>query len=314
MPPIRRVSGPHVAQPPQPTVEPEPVVPHRPAPQDRLDASRLTREPDVVLRGNGPGWEDPAPAANHAGASATTFSGPLFRNGASPADAEQGSLGDCYFVAGMASLAAAMPDAVMRAMRPMDDGSVEVTFHERDVVSGQFHPVKIRVDAELYARGDSPLYGKAKGDKQSMELWFPLMEKAWATWKGGYDTVGKGGVQNQVFEAVLGRPAGWWEMGPQSDPQQVWDTIQVTLENKLPLGAATLSLDDGRYANTGVYANHGYSVLGAEEVNGERFVTLRNPWGSGEPRNGDGADDGVFKLKLDDFQKLFGQLQFTLLQ
>lgn len=145
-----------------------------------------------------------------------------------------------------------------------------------------------------------------------MELWFPLVEKAWATWKGGYEAVGRGGVQNQVFEAVLGRPAGWLAVSEQSAPDGVWDTMQATLKAGLPLGAATHNVDDGRYANTGVHANHGYTVLAAELEQGQRVVTLRNPWGEGEPR-GDGVDDGVFKLRLDEFQRLYGQLQFALL-
>lgn len=32
----------------------------------------------------------------------------------------------------------------------------------------------------------------------------------------------------------------------------------------------------------GLYSNHAYAVLHAREVNGKRFVVLRNPWGKGE--------------------------------
>jgi hypothetical protein len=137
------------------------------------------------------------------------------------------------------------------------------------------------------------------------------VEKAYATWKGGYEVVGRGGVQNQLFEAVLGRPAGWLAVSESSDPEAVWGTIRATLEAGLPIGAATHNVDDGRYANTGVHANHGYSLLGTEVEGSERYVVLRNPWGEGEPR-GNGVDDGVFRLKLDEFVKLYGQLQFTL--
>lgn len=268
---------------------------------------------DLFLTGHGPGWMDPQAAAVHGGARVGRYTGPLFRDGPSPGDVQQGELGNCYFGGALAGLAAVAPQAVRDLIRPSGDGSAIITFHGRDPVTGQFQPVEIRVDPELYeARPGQPIYGRAAGDRDSMELWFPLVEKAWATWKGGYEAIGQGGVQNAVFEAVLGRPAGWMAISPTTAPEAVWGTIQATLQAGLPLGAATESVDDGRYANSGVYADHGYSVLGAEvDAQGEKVVVLRNPWGKGEPL-GDGVDDGVFRMKLPDFIRLYSQLQFPL--
>lgn len=267
---------------------------------------------DVYLRGSGPGWVDPDAATVDRAPAVALYTGPLFKDEPSPGDVQQGQLGDCYVCAALAGLAAANPQFIRELIKPAPDGSADVTFHERDVVTGEFRPVVIHVDAELYeSRYGGALYGHAKGDRASMELWFPLVEKAYATWRGGYEAVGRGGVQNQIFEGVLGRPAGWLAVDETSDRDAVWGTMQATLQAGLPLGAATHSVDDGRYANTGVHANHGYSVLGTEQSGSERFVVLRNPWGEGEPR-GDGVDDGVFRLKLDDFVKLYGQLQFSL--
>ncbi len=322
---MRRPSGPPPRPPlssaspvaPQPLARkvssPDGLEPRAPKQLVTLDVPVQPRSSDdVYLAGSGPGWVDPAPAQVDRAPPVALYTGPLFKDGPSPADVQQGQLGDCYMCAAMAGLAATNPKAVRELIKPRPDGSADVTFYERDVVSGQFHPVVIHVDAELYeSRGGEVLYGHAKGERGSMELWFPLVEKAYAQWKGGYETVGLGGVQNELFEAVLGRPAGWLAIGEQSDREAVWGTIQATLQAGLPIGAATQSFDDGRYANTGVHANHGYSVLGTEQQGAERFVVLRNPWGEGEPR-GDGVDDGVFRLELEDFVKLYGQLQFTL--
>ena len=69
---------------------------------------------------------------------------------------------------------------------------------------------------------------------------------------------------------------------------------------------------DALYANSGVYANHAYSILGYEKAtDGTRFVKLRNPWGESEPFPGDGKNDGIFKLKLDTFVKLYSNLYAT---
>lgn len=320
---VRRSSG-SAPRPPAPVTSPAAQKPatsssakasglEAPAPRQlvTLDVPQPKQREDVYLSGTGPGWLDPEPARANSTAKVATYTGPLFKDDASPADVQQGQLGDCYLCAGLASIAAVNPQAIKDLIKPAGDGGALVTFHERDVVTGEFRPVTIRVDAELYESSRGPLYGHAKGDRASMELWFPLVEKAYATWKGGYEPVGRGGVQNQVFEAVLGRSAGWLAVDAGSNPDAVWGTLQATLQAGLPIGAGTHSIDDGRYANSGVYANHGYSVMRTEEDGGGRYVVLRNPWGSGEPR-GDGVDDGVFRLKLDDFVKLYGQLQFTL--
>ena len=37
---------------------------------------------------------------------------------------------------------------------------------------------------------------------------------------------------------------------------------------------------------------------------------MRNPWGESEPA-GNGANDGIFKLKLEEFAKLYQNLMYT---
>jgi hypothetical protein len=297
------------------TVPVSPPKPLEPAPRQSVTldvAVQPLSSDDVYVTGRGRGWVDPPAAQVDRLPPVATYSGPLFRGDPSPADVHQGQLGDCFLAAGLAGLAYANPQAIRDLIKPTGDGSLVVTFHERDALTGQFKPVEIHVDPELYeARDGSVLYGHAKGDRASMELWFPLVEKAYAQWKGGYETVGWGGTQNQVFEAVLGRPAGWLAISETSNRQVVWDTLEATLKAGLPIGAATNGYDDGRYANSGVHSDHGYSVLGTQVEGAQRYVVLRNPWGEGEPR-GDGVDDGVFRLPLEDFVRLFGQLQFTL--
>ena len=292
---------------------PETFSPTAPKQLVTLDVPQPLSSDDVNITGTGAGWVDPAAASADGSPPVRRYAGPLFRDGPSASDVQQGQLGDCYFAAALAGLAAINPSAVERLIQPTGDGSVSVTFYERDVVTGQYRPVVIHVDPELYQSrwGGGPLYGRAPGRGDQMELWFPLVEKAWATWKGGYEQAGRGGTQNQVFSAVLGRNASWLEFNS-ATPDGVWGTMQATLQAGLPLGAATASRDDGRYANSGVHANHGYTVLSANVENGQRVVTLRNPWGSGEPR-GDGVDDGVFTLPFNDFLRLYEQVQFPLI-
>jgi hypothetical protein len=60
----------------------------------------------------------------------------------------------------------------------------------------------------------------------------------------------------------------------------------------------------------GLVNSHSYAILGVKEVDGQRYVTVRNPWGKGEV-GADGKDDGVFDLKVEDFARAFHYLDVT---
>jgi hypothetical protein len=80
---------------------------------------------------------------------------------------------------------------------------------------------------------------------------------------------------------------------------------------KTPLAAGTFGEDEAaRYTNTGVYADHAYSVLGTAQDGAQRYVQLRNPWGESEPA-GNAPNDGIFRLKLEEFAQLFQNLMYV---
>lgn len=242
-----------------------------------------------------------------------TFTGPLFKDGVTPADVFQGQLGDCYFPSAIAALANHNADALEKAVKSNGDGTYTVTFKEKDWATGRFKDVPIKVDGDLYVRSwGGPLYGASKGDRSEsgMELWFPLIEKAYAAWKGSYTEIGSGGLSNDVFEAILGKDGRYNGVYPGSE-DRTWQTITRAIDAKAPVSAGTHGDDQAAiYTNTGVYADHSYSVLGYAERNGERYVKLRNPWGESEPA-GNGPNDGVFELKLADFTKLYSSVMYT---
>jgi hypothetical protein len=239
------------------------------------------------------------------------FEGPLFKDDVSIHDAVQGQIGNCYFPAAISAIANHNPEVLKNMVKDNGDGTYTVTFKERDFRTLKYRDVKIDVDGDLYVRSwGGPLYGSSKGDKgeKTMELWYPLVEKAYAQWKGSYDTIGSGGLANRVMEDIMGKPArqDWVNENNQA---QTWATIKRAIDSKQPIAAGTHDPDD-RYTNTGVYGDHAYSVLGYEEVNGEKYVQLRNPWGESEPA-GNGPNDGVFKLKLSEFSRLYQTLMYT---
>ena len=202
------------------------------------------------------------------------------------------------------------PDALKKCIKDNGNGTYTVTFKEMDSRGG-IKEKEVTVDADFYVRSwGGPLYGSSAGENspEKMELWFPLLEKAYAQYKCSYNTIGNGGVSSEIFQLILGRPqydltTDW------SSADKIWTRIKTSLDNKMPVSAGTHGDDQSaRYTNTGVYADHSYSVLGYKEEAGVKYVQMRNPWGESEPMPGDGKNDGVFFVKLDDFMKLYSNV------
>jgi hypothetical protein len=247
------------------------------------------------------------------------YRGPLFESAATFTDPTQGQIGDCYFPAAIAAIAFHAPgtfEKIMQMKEEVDPTTgqtkvwYEVTFKKYDWQTRSYTDDVQQVDGDLYIRHwGGPLYGSDDGARspEDMELWFAILEKAYAQWKGdSYDAIGNGGMVSQVFTDILGVSARSHWMG---GADNAWATITKAIDDKRPIGAGTHGHDqDAIYANTGVYSNHAYSILAYKEVDGVKHVQLRNPWGESEPSPGDGKNDGIFWLKLDDFIKLYATI------
>ncbi len=253
------------------------------------------------------------------------FMGPLFdADGADYKDVTQGNLGDCYFPASIATIAFHKPgtfEKIIQQKREVDQTTgeekvwYEVHFQKYDWQTSKFKDEVVKVDGDLYVRSwGGPLYGSDDGVRtpKDMELWFSILEKAYAEWKGdSYEAIGNGGQMSQVFEDILGLKTS--SMGIY-DKDRVWSQIKDSVDKHRPIGAGTHGDDqEALYANTGVYADHAYSIIGYKtDDKGVKYVHLRNPWGESEPYPyDDGKNDGIFYLKLDTFMKLYQTMYFV---
>lgn len=232
------------------------------------------------------------------------FTGTLFDNGVSPVDVRQGQIGDCYLPAAVASIAQVAPERLRDMVKQNADGTYTVTFKE--AYRGGYRDVRVTVDGDLYVRASSaPLYGSTNGPQGAteLEMWWPVLEKAYASWKGSYDVIGQGGHSSDVFEDFLGAGATqmWISEGRQ---EALWKGVKEGIDARSPLALGTYSeSEEARYTGTGVYTDHAYSVLDYRvEANGERMVQIRNPWGESAPNE---EHDGIFWMKLSDVAHLF---------
>jgi hypothetical protein len=230
--------------------------------------------------------------------------GALFVDGVSYDDVVQGSIGDCYLVAAFSSLAHTNPDTIKNAFTENPDGTVSVRFFEKRA-GGRYEAVSVTVDRDLPTEtGPRSKYAKSRTET---EHWVTLLEKAYAQWKGNYEAIGNGGNAGTVFEALTGRPPQWTSTS-YSAPDALFKRLTDATSTGKPVTAGTHGKDSGvDYTGTGVYAWHAYTVMSTSEEAGEKYVQLRNPWGRSE-HGSDGKDDGIFKMKLEDFTKLYSSI------
>ncbi len=248
---------------------------------------------------------DPAVLDKHQGSVAHTWvDGQLFVDGVSSRDVVQGSIANCYLVAALSAVAEQSPEVIEDAIRDNGDGTFTVRFYE-PTYGGRFPPneVFVTVDGQLPTTGGTSLQ-YAKGQDRS-ELWVPLIEKAYAQWKGSYETIGNGGSPGAVMGALVGRQDSYTGLYDGIDGERLYGQLERAFEGGQSVVAATHGKDrEELYNGSGLYAWHAYTVLGVEEVDGEKYVQLRNPWGRSEPGN-DGVNDGVFRLTVDEFAKYY---------
>lgn len=231
------------------------------------------------------------------------LNGPLIQP-SGPGYGRQGSIGNCPVPAAAAAVAAVDPDAVRNLIKENKDGTYTVTFHPANKP-----PVEIVVDNQVWGRGGRPTYGTGGSSNGVVESWFPLVEKAYAAYVGDYEILGAGTSVGTVLSEMTGR-ATTATFTNVTSLDDVWRELQRGAGNALAMAGGTYgSSEQSRYRGSGVYANHAYSVMGIEEQNGRRLVTLRNPWGSGTPSGG--MPDGIFQMKLEDFCHLFQVLNVS---
>jgi hypothetical protein len=226
----------------------------------------------------------------------------------------QGMLGDCYFVAALSSLAAANPRSIQKMIAGHKDATYTVTF------PGQ-KPVKVAAptDQEMGTYAHSSKFG----------TWPAIIEKAYGYHRIMTNTrdprncsddlncgADAGSPDYAGLKTLTGLPVKMMDVAATNNSvsdEEVHKALKKAFAEHLPVDAAIDS--DLRDATTGdvfdLPTHHEYSVLNYDTA--RRTLTLRNPWGTGEPADDhgnalDGKDDGIFKMALAQFRRNFDEL------
>ena len=195
-------------------------------------------------------------------------------------DIKQGELGDCWFLSGLAIIQD-HPELLKRIIITKEycpQGCYQV----RLCKNGEWQTV-ILDDLFPCDQNGYLIYSQAN----RKQLWVPLIEKAMAKLNGSYESL----IAGQTVEglsALTGYPCDCIRLEPSSsneeeiDLEMIWARMLSMKEAGYALGAScgkTVITDDKIFKDKGLLPRHAYSVLAVKEVNGNRLIQLRNPWG-----------------------------------
>ena len=225
--------------------------------------------------------------------------GQLFIHGAGEAadvdqsDVGQGQIGDCYFMAALASIAQQNPDFIRNMVRSNQDGTYTVTFYRRvGILSPELEPVEVVVRPEFPLVDGIPRFANPGDTVDGQhELWPMVLERGYAQFHGGYDEI-VGGYGHRALRELTGVPSSVFHPPDVSidalaehmdsghavtvsslrdwairdlDGEVVWDIPDASDRNPWYQGE-----------RSPLVGNHEFAVLGVDAEAGT--VTLRNPW------------------------------------
>jgi Calpain family cysteine protease len=212
---------------------------------------------------------------------------PLFSsNGPTPADVNQGYVGDCYFLSTLASVAKLDPSLIRKDVVANGDGTFTVNFANGKTTT------QVRVNADLPVWSDGQLAYGGLGTGNS--LWVAVMEKAFAVYRTHADTYASiaGGWMTEVFS----------DLGLQSK-SIIAAASATALANLIKADVkakdfVTFATDDTITGNAPLVADHAYMIDGVNtDAKGNVIsIRLRNPWGNAGPAIDGSFDDGYVTI------------------
>lgn len=229
------------------------------------------------------------------------FENPKFEiDGFQSSDVVQGSSGDCWFIAALATICN-NPGLINRVCVEKDeecgvygfvfyrdgewiwtvvDDNLYLTHKDFDAVHGdRYDPTGIEEKKyrKNHMTGSDALYFASCADQN--ETWLPLLEKAYAKVHGDYDAI-CGGISGEAVEDLTGGVTSKILTDRVLSKDHLWSELLQANNQFLFSASSPGSFGDGSYARRGLALSHAYSVIKAvdaedEEGKNHRLVLIR---------------------------------------
>ena len=236
----------------------------------------------------------------------------LFEGKIEMADINQGSLGDCYFLASAAALSE-YPNLIYKMFKTKEvnkEGFFEIVFF----IDGKFQVVV--VDDYLPVNKKTQQIAFARPNKN--EIWVCLLEKAWAKINGGYSNIIKGWMRH-VLQTFTG--FGFTSfIHTSTSPLTLWKAISNADSNNCIMSSSSRK----DVVDKGLVNSHAYTLIGTFILKSKgkeiQMVKMRNTWGfkewkgdwsdssplwgpeeRGQVPDFSNKDDGTFYISFDDY-------------
>jgi hypothetical protein len=228
----------------------------------------------------------------------------IFKDGIVYDDIKQCSLGHCYFVCVVANLAE-KPEMIYRLFRTKERNS-QCYFEVVLFIDGEWQIVLLDDYFVVHK------YKKYASDfvfsiPNGLEIWFQILEKAWAKVNGGYTNIISGYTKDALLALTGISSERTFYKSENEDLEKVFTKL-LDADRKGYFMACSSDSKAPNCTEMGIVTRHAYSLLTImeEELNGEkiRLVKVRNPWAHHEWK-GDYSDTDTVNW-TDDKKRLFG--------
>jgi hypothetical protein len=222
-----------------------------------------------------------------------------------PGDIDQGNLGDCYLMCGLACLSE-FPGLVKEVFCPKQNFELGI-YRARVCKNGWWQICVVDDLLPINPATRKPIY--AKNREEPHELWVSIMEKVYAKLYGSYAAIRSGDPA-----LALGDLTGWpyqrfaqiplWS----EDKDAFFQFLKRCDESDYIMTVCTPGSDTSatsgaksddpeknaladKYKAVGLCTGHAFSLIRVKEVEGHRLCMIRNPWGNDQEWNGDWSDN-----------------------